>query len=76
MSYMVYMDDLILFKATTNSSDHKESTCNAGDPGLISESGRSPGEGNRYPLQYSCLENSMDRRALLRSMLSQRVGLD
>ena len=30
----------------------KESACNAGDPGLISESGRSPGEGNGYPLQY------------------------
>ena len=39
----------------------KESTCNAGDLGSISESGRSPGEGNGNPLQYSCLENSMDR---------------
>ena len=38
----------------------KESTCNAGDPGLIHELGRSPGEGNGYPLQYSSLENSMD----------------
>ena len=36
---------------------------NAGDPGSISGSGRSPGEGNSHPLQYSCLENSMDRRA-------------
>ena len=45
------------------SSVAKESTCNAGDPGLILESGRSPGEGNGYPLQYSGLENSMDRRA-------------
>ena len=58
---MVYMDDLILFKATASSSDYKESTCNAGDPGLISESGRAPGEGNRYTLWYSCLENSIDR---------------
>ena len=32
-----------------------------GDVGLIPESGRSPGEGNGYPLQYSCLENPMDR---------------
>ena len=32
----------------------------AGDPGLISGSGRSPGEGNAYPLQYYCLENSVD----------------
>ena len=43
--------------------DSKESACNAGDPGLISESGRSSGEGNGNPLQYSCLENSMDRGA-------------
>ena len=42
------------------SSDSKESACNPGDPGLISELGRSPGEGHGYPLQYSCLENSMD----------------
>ena len=45
-------------------SDGKESTCNAGDPGSVSESGRSPGEGNGCPLQYSCLENFMDRGAL------------
>ena len=38
----------------------KESTCNAGDLGLIPELGRSPGEGKGYPLQYSGLENSMD----------------
>ena len=40
----------------------KESACNAGDPGSIPGSGRSP-EGNCNPLQYSCLENSMDRGA-------------
>ena len=39
------------------------SACNAGDLGLIPGSGRSLGEGNGYPLQYSCLENSMDRGA-------------
>ena len=44
-------------------SDGKEFACNAGDPGLIPRSGRSPGEGNGNLLQYSCLENSMDRRA-------------
>ena len=38
----------------------KESTCNAGDLGLIPELGRSPGEGKGYPLQHSNLENSMD----------------
>ena len=42
------------------SSAGKESTCSAGDPGSIPGSGRSPGEGKGYPLQYSGLENSMD----------------
>ena len=44
-------------------SDGKESAYNAGDPGSISWSGRAPGIGNDNPLQYSCLENSMDRGA-------------
>ena len=44
-------------------SDDKESVCSAGDLGSIPGSGRSPGEGNGYPLQHSCLENSMDRGA-------------
>ena len=43
----------------------KVSACNVGDPGLIPGSGRSPGEGNGNPLQYSCLENPMDRRKLV-----------
>ena len=47
------------------SSEGKESACNAGDWGLIPRLGKSPGEGNGNPLQYSCLENSMDRRAWL-----------
>ena len=55
----------------------KASACNAGDPGSIPESGRSPGEGNGNPLQYSCLENPMDGGAVrLQSMGSQRVGHD
>ena len=41
----------------------KESGCNAGDSGSVPGLGRSPGEGNGYQLQYSCLENSMDRGA-------------
>ena len=41
-------------------SDGKASACSAGDPGLIPGLGRSLGEGNGNPLQYSCLENSMD----------------
>ena len=43
--------------------DGTKSACNAGDLGLIPGSERSPGEGNDNPLQYSCLENSMDRGA-------------
>ena len=42
-------------------SDGKESACNAGDQGSIPGSGRSPGERNGNPLQYSCVENSMER---------------
>ena len=45
-------------------SDGKASVYSVGDPGLIPESGRSPGEGNGNPLQYSCLENSMEGGAL------------
>ena len=45
------------------SSDGKASAYNVGDPGLIPGLGRSPGEGNGNPLQHSCLENPMDRRA-------------
>ena len=41
-------------------SEVKESACNAGDLGSIPGSGRSPGEGNGNPLQYSCLETPMD----------------
>ena len=44
-------------------SDGKESACSAGDLGSIPGSGESPGEGNVNPLQYSCLENSVDRGA-------------
>ena len=43
------------------SSEGKESACSTGDLDLILGSGRSPGEGNDYPLQYFCLENPMDR---------------
>ena len=44
-------------------SDGGESACNVGDQGLIPELGKSPGEGHGYPLQYSGLENSIDRGA-------------
>ena len=54
---------LSLIKWGNLGSGNKESTCNAGDPGLIPGSGRCPGKGNGNPLQYSCLENLMDRGA-------------
>ena len=44
-------------------TDDKESSSNPGDLGLTSGLGRSPGEGNCYPVQYPCLENSIDRGA-------------
>ena len=56
----------ILAWRISGGSDGKESVCNAGDKGdvgSIPELGRTPGGGNGYPLQYSCLENPMDRGA-------------
>ena len=49
--------ELCAFKGFPGGSEGKASACNAGDLGLIPGSGRSPGEGNGNPLQYSCLEN-------------------
>ena len=69
VTYLFYMDLLC-------SSDGKESACNAGDLGSIPGLGRSPGEGN--PLQYSCLENPMDRgawRTRVREVIKSRTGL-
>ena len=56
-------DPVILFVDQDSGSDGKASVCNAGDPGSIPQLGRSPGKGNRSPLQYSHLENLMDRGA-------------
>ena len=56
----------------------KESACSAGDPDLIPGSGRSPEEGNGYPLQYSYLENSMDRggwQVIVHGITKNRTGL-
>ena len=47
-------------RVTPGGSDSKASACSAGDPDSISGSGRSPGEGNGNPFQYSCLGNPMD----------------
>ena len=64
------LSSIILTQTLTSSilgfpggSDGKESAYNAEDMGSIPELGRSPGEGNSNPLQYSCLENTMDRGA-------------
>ena len=54
---------LLMAFGIPDDSDGKESACSVGDPGSIPGSGISPGEGNGTPLQYSCLENSMDRGA-------------
>ena len=54
-----FIKEVTLGKSPCGSAG-KESTCNAGDLGLIPWLGRSPGEGKGYPLQYSGLENSMD----------------
>ena len=51
-------------------SSGKESACNVGDLGLIPGLGRSPGKGKGYPLQYSSLENSMDRGAWQATVLA------
>ena len=56
----IYLYIYPLFEGFPGSSTGKESTCKAGDPSSIPGLGRSPGEGNGYPLQYSGLENSMD----------------
>ena len=53
--------NVYICKGIPGSSDGKETACNMGDMGLIPGLGRSPGEGNSYSLQYSGLENSMDR---------------
>ena len=49
------------YRGLLGGSDGKESTCNMGDPGSILRLGRPPGEGNGNLLQYSCLENLMER---------------
>ena len=53
-----------VFGGFPSGSDGKESTCNVGDLGSITWLGRSPGEGQGNPLQYSCLENPHEQRSL------------
>ena len=56
-------------------SDSKESACNVGDLGSIPGLGRSPGEGNGYPIQYFCLENSKERGAWWAPWDCKEVGM-
>ena len=61
--FMLSSQRIKLLRGLPGGSEAKASTCNVGNLGSIPGSGRSPGEGNGYPLQYSCLGNPMDRRA-------------
>ena len=56
----IFITILVMLQGFPGGSEVKASACNAGDPGSIPGSGRSPGEGNGNPLQYSYLENPMD----------------
>ena len=70
-----FYDYLMLIRGFPRNSIGKESACNAADMGSISELGRSPGEGNGNPLQYSYLENLMHRGAWWTTLHGvERVG--
>ena len=61
VTIIVYNPEIISYElGFPDGSEGKASACNAGDLGSIPGLGRSPGEGNGNPLQYSCLENPMD----------------
>ena len=74
LSYIGYTLGIIL--GFSGGSDSKESICNAGDPDLIPGLGRSSGEGNGYPVQDSCVENSMNRGAWWATVHGGRKGSD
>ena len=70
--------DKDIIKSFPYGSDSKESAFNVGDPGSIPGSGRYLGEGNGYPLLYSCLENSIDRgacRAIVHGVAKSEIQL-
>ena len=69
---------MLSWRGFPGNSDCKASACNAGDLDSIPGLGRSPGEGNGHPLQYSCLENPMNRgawRATVHGVTKGRTGL-
>ena len=71
---MSYLEWPPVFLGSPSGSAGTESTCNAGDLGLIPESGKSPGKGNGYSLQYSGLENSMD--SIVHRVAKSQTGLN
>ena len=77
-TFIVLKSRIMHYMDFPGGSHGKASVYNVGDLGLIPGSGRFPGEGNGNPLQYSCLDNPMDRGAWYRllSMGSQRVRHD
>ena len=78
MSFPKVGDDYDSILDFPSDSVVKNLPVNIGDTGLIPELGRSPGEGNSYPLQYSCLENPMDRgawQATVHGVAKSQTGL-
>ena len=74
-TFRVYDAFFFIIIGFPGGSDDKASACNVGDPCSIPGLGRSPGEGNGNPFQYSCLENPwIEEPGRLQSMWSQRVG--
>ena len=78
MAGTLHEKEFLSYLGFPGGSDGKASACSMGDPGSIPGLGRSPGEGNGNPLQYSCLENYMDRgawRATVRVVAKGRIQL-
>ena len=71
-----YQEYIIVALGFPGGSEDKESACNEGDQGSIPGSGRPPGKENGYPLQYSCLEKSMDRGAWWATVHGGHKGSD
>ena len=70
---------MIKLEPNPGGSDGTESACNAGDLGSVPWSGRFPGEGKGYPLQYSCLKNPMNRGAwwaIVHGVTKSQTGLN
>ena len=74
-SLVFFYDPTYVGNLISDGSEGKVSVCNAGDPGLIPGLGRSPGEGNGNPLQYSCLENPMGGGATVHGVTKSRTRL-